>query len=124
MFSHLMIGTNDIDGSRAFYNAVLGVLGAGEPAVDVNSTGQTRLFYMHDGSIGTLAEVVAFYDGGGVTNPLLDSLIRPLGLTAREQDDLVAFLRALTGSHCEALVADALAAPVGEAGRNDPPWWR
>jgi len=80
--------------------------------------------YMHDGSIGTLAEVVAFYDGSGVTNPLLDSLIRPLGLTAREQDDLVAFLRALTGSDCEALVADALAAPVGEAGPNDRPWWR
>ncbi len=51
MFSHIMIGTNDIDKARSFYSAVLGVLGAGEPLVDVNATGQTRLFYMHEGSI-------------------------------------------------------------------------
>lgn len=51
MFSHIMIGTNDIDKARSFYDAVLGVLGAGEPMVNENATGQTRLFYMHDGSI-------------------------------------------------------------------------
>jgi cytochrome c peroxidase len=79
---------------------------------------------MHDGSIGTLADVVAFYEGGGVPNPLLDPLIHPLGLSGQERDDLVALLRALTGSNCQALVADALAAPVGEAGPDDPPWWR
>ena len=31
MFSHVMVGTNDIERSRRFYNAVLGVLGAPEP---------------------------------------------------------------------------------------------
>ena len=31
MFSHVMVGTNDIERSMRFYNAVLAVLGAGEP---------------------------------------------------------------------------------------------
>jgi catechol 2,3-dioxygenase-like lactoylglutathione lyase family enzyme len=31
MFSHVMVGSNDIERSMRFYNAVLGVLGAGEP---------------------------------------------------------------------------------------------
>jgi cytochrome c peroxidase len=53
--------------------------------------------YMHDGSIPTLERVVAFYDSGGRANPNLDSDIRPLQLSATEQADLVAFLRALTG---------------------------
>ena len=54
--------------------------------------------YMHDGSIGSLEEVVDFYDRGGNTNPSLDDDIRPLGLTADEKRALVAFLRALSGS--------------------------
>lgn len=51
--------------------------------------------YMHDGSLGTLAEVVEFYDRGGGPNPTLDAQIRPLGLTAEEKAALVAFLEAL-----------------------------
>ena len=53
--------------------------------------------YMHDGSFGTLTEVVDFYDRGGYENPYLDDSIRPLSLSAREKADLVAFLEALTG---------------------------
>lgn len=53
--------------------------------------------YMHDGSMTTLAKVVAFYDRGAGANPYLDGLIHPLGLTPRERRDLVAFLEALTG---------------------------
>ena len=34
MFSHVMIGTNDLDKSRAFYDAVLGTLGVPAGAVD------------------------------------------------------------------------------------------
>jgi cytochrome c peroxidase len=78
--------------------------------------------YMHDGSVATLAEVVAFYDGGGVDHPLLDPKIRQLDLSGREQADLVAFVEALTG-RCDALVVDAFAAPVGDARPDDPPWW-
>ena len=53
--------------------------------------------YMHDGSEKTLADVVAFYDRGGVKNPWLSQDIKPLGLSKEEQTDLVAFLHALTG---------------------------
>ena len=43
MLSHVMIGTNDIERSQRFYDAVLGVLGAGPATRNVNATGQTRL---------------------------------------------------------------------------------
>ena len=53
--------------------------------------------YMHDGSIATLEEVIEHYDRGGTANPALDKEIAPLGLTAAEKRELVAFLEALTG---------------------------
>jgi catechol 2,3-dioxygenase-like lactoylglutathione lyase family enzyme len=34
MFSHIMIGTNDLDRAKAFYDAVLGTLGVKPGAVD------------------------------------------------------------------------------------------
>jgi cytochrome c peroxidase len=54
--------------------------------------------YMHDGSIVTLEDVVAFYDRGGRPNPYLDREIHPLHLTDEEKRALVGFLRALSGS--------------------------
>jgi cytochrome c peroxidase len=56
-----------------------------------------RAPYMHDGSIGTLREVVEFYNRGGIPNPDLDNNIRPLGLSSLEVEAIVAFLRALDG---------------------------
>jgi cytochrome c peroxidase len=53
--------------------------------------------YMHDGSLKTLEEVVDFYDKGGIPNKNLDPAIRPLHLTEHEKNDLVAFLKALSG---------------------------
>jgi cytochrome c peroxidase len=53
--------------------------------------------YMHDGSLKTLEDVVAFYNQGGRANPWLSEAIKPLNLTAAEQGDLIAFLQALTG---------------------------
>ena len=50
MFSHVMVGTNDIDRAKRFYDAVLAVLGAGEPLQNTAGTGHRRLFYRHDGS--------------------------------------------------------------------------
>jgi catechol 2,3-dioxygenase-like lactoylglutathione lyase family enzyme len=50
MFSHVMVGSNDIERSKRFYDAVLGVLGAGQPLRNQAATGHTRLFYRHDGS--------------------------------------------------------------------------
>lgn len=58
MLNHVMIGSNDIERSKAFYNAVLGVLGAGEPFVNVAASGHTRLFYIHDGSTFSISEPI------------------------------------------------------------------
>src|SRR5439155_17173409 len=52
--------------------------------------------YMHDGSLQTLEEVVAFYNRGGVKNPRLDPIMAPLGLSKGDEADLVAFLKALS----------------------------
>jgi cytochrome c peroxidase len=74
--------------------------------------------YMHNGSISTLEEVIAFYNGGGIGNELLDPLLRPLNLSDQESDQLLAFLSALTGDNVDALVADAFAVPVGNTGSD------
>ena len=55
-----------------------------------------RAPYMHDGSLATLDSVIDHYDGGFVRRPSLDSNMRPLGLTADEKRDLLAFLYTLT----------------------------
>jgi cytochrome c peroxidase len=75
--------------------------------------------YMHDGSLATLREVVDFYARGGVPNEGLDPRIRPLDLSEEEKRDLVAFLESLTGGDVEELVADAFAAPIGDAGGSE-----
>ena len=69
--------------------------------------------YMHDGSLPSLRDVLAFYNRGGVPNESLDPLIRPLGLSDTEIDDLRSFLLTLTGSNVDTLVSDAFAAPIG-----------
>ena len=54
--------------------------------------------YMHDGSLKSLGKVIDYYDRGGTKNPWLDKKMKPLGLTAQEKRDLLAFLKALTGA--------------------------
>ena len=44
MFSHIMVGSNDIDRTKTFYDALLGALG-GKPGI-VDAKG--RLIYMHN----------------------------------------------------------------------------
>lgn len=70
--------------------------------------------YMHDGSLGTLKEVVEFYDQGGIKNEVLDPIIQVLHLNSQEKNDLVVFLQSLTGSNVDTLVADAFSVPVGD----------
>jgi catechol 2,3-dioxygenase-like lactoylglutathione lyase family enzyme len=41
MFSHIMIGTNDLGRAKSFYDAVLGTLGIGPAMVD-----EHRIFYL------------------------------------------------------------------------------
>ena len=52
--------------------------------------------YMHDGSIQTLEDVIEHFNSGGVGHPNQSPLIKPLGLTTQEKEDLVAFLGSLT----------------------------
>ncbi|MCB1598323.1 MAG: VOC family protein, partial [Gammaproteobacteria bacterium] len=54
-----------------FYDAVLGVLGVGEPLRNQNATGQTRLFYRHDGGSFGISEplngeAATFANGGTI----------------------------------------------------------
>ncbi len=58
MLNHVMIGSNDIERTKAFYNKVLGVLGCREPMAHVNDTGQTRLFYIHNGHTFSVSEPI------------------------------------------------------------------
>jgi catechol 2,3-dioxygenase-like lactoylglutathione lyase family enzyme len=58
MLNHVMIGSNDIEKTKKFYNSALSVLGAGDAMEHVNETGQTRLFYIHDGSTFSISEPV------------------------------------------------------------------
>lgn len=58
MFSHVMVGSNDIERSKRFYDAVLAVLGAGEPLRNMASTGHNRLFYRHEGSTFCVSEPI------------------------------------------------------------------
>lgn len=69
--------------------------------------------YMHNGALASLADVVAFYDQGGIPNELLDPLLRPLHLSAAEHADLIAFLGSLTSSGVAALVTRAAKVPIG-----------
>ena len=46
MFSHVMIGTNDLDRAKTFYDALLGTLGVPPAMVDGN-----RIFYFANGGI-------------------------------------------------------------------------
>ena len=61
--------------------------------------------YLHNGLLYTLEEVVDFYNRGGVTEdgrstPFTETkskLIKPLGLSDQEKEDLVAFIEAFSG---------------------------
>ena len=46
MFSHVMVGTNDLDRAKTFYDALLGTLGVPPAMVDGH-----RIFYLANGGI-------------------------------------------------------------------------
>ncbi len=54
--------------------------------------------YMHNGSLATLEEVVDFYDRGGGADANRSPLLLPLHLSAAEKEELLAFLRSLSGT--------------------------
>tara|TARA_R110002072_G_scaffold49863_15_gene135024 strand:+ start:3417 stop:4541 length:1125 start_codon:yes stop_codon:yes gene_type:complete len=56
--------------------------------------------YMHNGQLETLKDVVEFYNAGGGENEFAKNktdLIKPLGLSPRDVDDLVAFIESMSG---------------------------
>jgi catechol 2,3-dioxygenase-like lactoylglutathione lyase family enzyme len=57
MFSHVMIGSNDIDRSKQFYDAVFGAIGAKPGTVDAKG----RLIYTHNGGRFMVSKPI---DGG------------------------------------------------------------
>tara|TARA_R110000868_G_scaffold106587_3_gene292238 strand:- start:9773 stop:10162 length:390 start_codon:yes stop_codon:yes gene_type:complete len=58
MFNHIMVGSNDIEKSKTFYDAVLATLGAGEAFRNVSPTGHVRLFYRHNGNTFGISEPI------------------------------------------------------------------
>lgn len=68
--------------------------------------------YMHNGTITTLADVVAFYNDGGGNHSNKSSLLQPLNLSADEQAALVSFLESLCG---DKITFDAPDIPAYEA---------
>lgn len=71
MFSHVMVGTNDLARSKRFYDAVLATLGAGAPFENKAPSGHTRLFYRHEGASFCVTEPIngeaaCFANGGTI----------------------------------------------------------
>jgi catechol 2,3-dioxygenase-like lactoylglutathione lyase family enzyme len=66
-----MVGSNDIERSKRFYDAVLARLGVGEPLRNKAASGHTRLFYRHDGGTFCVSEPInnepaTFANGGTI----------------------------------------------------------
>ena len=61
MFSHMMIGSNDIPRSKRFYDALFGSMG-GRPAMEDD---KGRLVYLHNGGIFIVTKPI---DGAPATN--------------------------------------------------------
>ena len=72
MFSHIMIGTNDLDKAKSFYDTVLGTLGAKPAMVD-----RHRIFYRHNGSTFSVSKPIdgqpACFANGGTIGFACDS---------------------------------------------------
>jgi len=54
MFSHIMVGTNDLDRSKTFYDSVLGALGVPPGRIDDNR----RIFYMTPNGIFSVSKPI------------------------------------------------------------------
>ena len=66
MFSHIMIGTNDLDRAKGFYDAVLGTLGVPPARIDGH-----RIFYMTPTGVFSVSkpidgEAATFANGGTI----------------------------------------------------------
>ena len=64
MFSHIMLGANDIEKSKIFYDNLLGVLGAKKGVFVPNLSGQKRYFYFFNENTFCITEPI---DGNTAT---------------------------------------------------------
>ena len=58
MFNHIMIGTNDIEKSKAFYEKVLKVIGVQGAVDNTLDSGIKRAFFIHDGNVLALSQPI------------------------------------------------------------------
>ena len=58
MFSHIMVGANDIEESKKFYDSIFKVLGAEPGVLSVNPTGHNRYMYFLDGNVFLISEPI------------------------------------------------------------------
>jgi cytochrome c peroxidase len=54
--------------------------------------------YMHNGSLATLEAVIDFFSNGGGSHPNKSPKMQPRNFSAQEKEDLLAFLRSLSGT--------------------------
>lgn len=80
MFSHIMVGANDMAQSKAFYDAVLGALGHNEGVMDPKG----RCFYVTETGVFCLTEPI---DG----NPATHANGGTIGFRAKDQASADAF---------------------------------
>ena len=77
MFSHVMLGANDLDASRSFYNATLAVLGYDEAVTDPKG----RLFWINRSGVFAVTKPL---DG----EPATHGNGSTLGFAARSQQEV------------------------------------
>lgn len=83
MFSHLMIGANDVAASKTFYDAALGALGVRASMVDPKG----RAIYIHDDSIFMLTKPINGQEACGANGGTI-------GFSAATPEDADAFHKA------------------------------
>ena len=130
MFSHIMVGSNDIERSKRFYDAVLGQLGVPEPFRNQAATGHARLFYRHEGNTFCVSEPIngepaRFANGGTIGTAGLRSRSRPACARARARAaactwPMFATPTATSCARCIARSESALA-PMRAPGRSKAP---
>jgi len=85
-----------VDSGRA--RITMNHLDAGKFKVKTLRNIQLTAPYMHDGSLGSLEEVIDHYMNGGKKHRNQNSLVKGFDITEREKKDLINFLKALTDS--------------------------
>ena len=83
MFSHVMVGSNDVDRSKTFYDALFGSLGCNPAAINAKG----RLAYTHKNNTFIVTRPI---DG----NPATAANGGTIGIAAANRDQVLAWHRA------------------------------